>query len=399
MSIPQFSGLTALALLVALPGCLGDSSASSSASGSAGSTGGFGAQFDGVKSASAISPNSAIVIWNQATAATSAGGAAVRYNVYRSFALDAAGALENGGQLIQVTDPAITSFVDTDLTPFTTVYYRVTAFDPEGMTIDSSRVTSARTPSTFMAGVSSYSTDILPLWSTADTTGKTCMTCHDSGATLDLSTYEGVMAGVGTLANPDTFVVPYDGDATWNEFVFRFASNFLDHGGYIGNSQVIAAMRQPLSDWVYEGALEDPDTDPPIFAFDNVANAGLFNARFVDYQTAEVTFFHAIDPESTPASGDTTGQLEYHVYAGETSAAIDWLSPVAVVMSNDSRLNPTMTASFPWTGHSLVATVRALDSSGRSVVLPDVNDPTYMDQLALRWRNMSLNETEVSISR
>ena len=82
MSIPQFSGLTALALLVALPGCLGDSSDSSSASGSAGSTGGFGAQFDGVKSASAISPNSAIVIWNQATAATSAkvrmGGSAAR---------------------------------------------------------------------------------------------------------------------------------------------------------------------------------------------------------------------------------------------------------------------------------------------------------------------------------
>ena len=390
--------ILAWGLCALLPACLG-SSVGTVGSGAGGNLG-TGPGFDGVDAASAISNTSALISWPDAVGATPAATAGIKYQVFRSLELDSNGALLGGGQFIGETLPGITSLVDIDLAPFQTAYYRVEAIDTEGRITSSSKITSARTPSTYAAGQSSYQNDIVPLWETWDAFGaKQCISCHAGGSTFDLTSYEGLMTGTGTLQSPDSFVIPYDADATWGEFVFRFVSQPLVHGSYYGVASDIQAMRQPLSDWVMEGAIAVDDLTPPVFEFSAIQNAGKYFGNWLDHDTIEVSFFHASDPESAPLSGDTTGQLEYHIYAGETSGEIDWLNPVATVMSNDARFNSINTAQFDWNSDKVVVVIRALDSSGRAVVLPDPGDPSYMSTLALRWRNMSINEEEIRLSR
>lgn len=397
--MPQ-ARLLALALAAFLPLGCGGTSASRTTTGPA-SGGGVLPTFSGVGSASALSPTEILVSWPDAIGGASNSSATMKYRVYR--ALDAL-SVQLSSALVHETKAGVTTFVDTGLPPFSTLYYRVEALDARGNLATSVRVTAARTPSVFAPGTIDYNTEVRPLWDTADPGGQTCIGCHDGvnplGGRFDLSSPEGVLAGVGTLQNPDSFVVPYDGDATWNEFVYRFVGRPVEHGGYFTTPGAIVAMRDPLSGWVYEGALTAPDATPPIFQFDAIENAGKYHGRFVDHQTAEVTFFHAADPESLPLSGLTKGQLEYHVYAGEDSASIDWENPVATVFSPErTPQDDTITVVFPWTASHLCMVVRAMDASGRSVVLPPLNDPGYRAALALRWRNMAVNEREILLAR
>ncbi len=389
----------ALGLAALLPACLGVSADTTSAGANSGNNVGPG--FDGVDSASAISNTKALISWPDAVGATQSSSASMKYRVYRSLELDLAGELLGGGVFIGETPPGVTSLVDTDLNAFQTAYYRVEAVDTEGRVTSNNKVTSARTPSEFAAGVASYTNDVAPLWLTEDVlaNGTNCLTCHSTGDDLDLSTYQGLMIGTGTQQDPDSFIVPYDGDATWAEFIFRFVNQPLVHGNYYGVAGSIQAMRQPLSDWVAEGAIEIDDETPPVFEFSLIQNAGKYFGDWVDHDTIEVTFFHASDPESTPLSGDTTGQLEYHVYAGKTSGTIDWLNPIATTSSNNAQVNSTMSVQFDWTEDRAVIVVRALDASGRAVIVPDPSDPGYLEALALRWRNMSLNEEEIKLKR
>ncbi|RMH03695.1 MAG: hypothetical protein D6702_05245 [Planctomycetota bacterium] len=394
--------LALIALLALVPAaCSGSGNAGGVNPGATGLGGGILPTFTGVASADAISPTEALVSWPDAIGGSANSSATMVYRVYRAF--DQASVLLPSA-LIHETDPGVTSYIDTGLPPFTTVFYRVEAVDSLGNVATNEVITSARTPSVYAPGTIDYDTNVLPLWSTADPAGNTCIGCHDGqsglGGRLDLSTAESVLIGVGTPSAPDSFVIAYDGEGTWNEFVARFILRPLEHGGYFTSPAGVLAIQQPLSDWVDQGALAQPDGDPPVFEFDNIANAGKYWGQFLDYQTVEVTWFHASDPESLPFTGNTAGQLEYHVYAGATSADIDWENPVAVVMSPEKTpQNDTITTTFTWTGDQVHIVVRAMDAAGRSVVLPDPGDPGYRDALMARWRNMSVNEREIVLVR
>ncbi len=394
--------LALIALIAVLPlSCGGSGGSSSTTSGATGGGGGILPTFPGIGAADAISPTEVLVAWPDAVGGSASSSRTMIYRVYRAF--DQASALLPTS-LIHETLAGVTSHVDSGLPPFSTVYYRVEAVDSQGNVATNELVTSARTPSTYAPGTVDYTNDVLPLWSASNPTGQTCIGCHDgvsgNGGRLDLSTADGLLAGIGTTQNPNSFVVAYDGEATWNEFVARFVQKPLEHGAYFTSPGEVLLIEEPLAAWVDEGALSVPDATPPIFEFDNIENAGKYYGRFIDYQTAEVTFFHASDPESLPFTGNTAGQLEYHVYAGEDTASIDWETPLATVMSPEKSVgNDTITTTFPWTGDRAIVIIRALDASGRSVELPDPGDPGYRDALMLRWRNMSLNEREIGLSR
>ncbi len=401
MHLPRTLALAALAASAALlAASCGGSGGSGSTSAGATNNGGVLPTFPGIGTADAISPTEVLVSWPDAIGGTANSSANMRYRVFRGF--DNASVLLSNA-LVHETGAGVTSFVDRGLPPFTTIYYRVEAVDTRGNVASSSRVSAARTPSTYMPGSANYTSDVLPLWNAADPNGATCIGCHDgsaAGGRLDLSTALDVLIGVGTLQEPDSFIIAYDGEGTWNEFVARFVQRPFEHRGYFTSPNSVLAIQEPLSNWVDEGALSSPDGTPPVFQFDAIANAGKYYGRFVDYQTAEVTWFHASDPESLPFTGSTLNQLEYHVYAGVDSATIDWENPVAVVMSPErTPTNDTITTTFPWTGDRLTVVIRALDSSGRSVVLPPIGDPGYREALELRWRNMSVNVRAIRRNR
>ncbi len=393
-----------LGLVALIPVACGGSGATATAS--AGATSGIGIPpaFEGVGSADAISPTEVVVSWPKAIGGSNSASNQMRYRIYRGIGPSGPTTVLQPTALVHSTGPGELNWVDNDngagLPPYTTIYYRVEAIDSDGDVARNALVTTARTPSLYQPGSADYFTDVEPLWSTPEPNNPTvtCVSCHDgvnpAGGRLDLSTPEGVLAGIGTPSAPDSFIIAYDGDGTWNEFTFRFVQHPVEHGAYFAAPAAIMAFQTPLSSWVLEGALTVPDSTPPVFRFDDIANAGKYHARFIDYQTAEVTWFHADDPESLPATGSTLGQLEYHVYAGSSSETIDWDNPVVDVFSTEKTpSNDTMTATFPWTGNQVTIVVRAFDASGRAV---DPNDPL---QAPLRRRNMSVNEREIHIQR
>ncbi len=365
--------------------------------------------FAGIGTADAISPTEVVVSWSPAVNGNGSGGAEnMRYLIYHNTSLEG---LQRNQFLVHETAPGATSFVHTDLKPFETHYYKVVAVDPSGQKSLSDAIASARTPSTYGSSGLVYS-EIEFLWQTESSVpGQNCLSCHDYGCdqndldtipgNLDLSCFEGVMAGVGTTDMPDTFVIPSDGEATWNEFVTRFTAHLVEHADYIAVAENVLAMEPFLTDWADGGALLEPDLSPPVFEFDNIENAGKYYGEWVDFDTASVTFFHASDPESLPPDGNTEGQLEYLVFAGPDSVSIDWLNPVASIFSTNKQIpgNETMTVEFPWTGDRVSIVVRALDSSGRGVDLPPPDDPNYLQALEARWRNMSVNEREIQLVR
>ncbi len=398
--VPRTLALLALVALLPLS-CGGGSSSGNAAAGASGTGGGVLPTFSGIGAANAISPAEVLVSWPDAIGGSKSSSRTMIYRVYRAF--DVASVMLPTA-LVYQTAAGVTTHVDRGLPPFTTVYYRVEAVDSQGNVATNTLVTAARTPSNYAPGTVDYVADVLPLWSAADPGGQTCIGCHDGlsglGGRLDLSTAQGVLVGIGSLASPNSFIIAYDGVGTWNEFVSRFVQQPLQHGGYFTSPGSVLAIQAPLSDLGDEGALSEPDASPPMFEFDDIQNAGKYHGRFLNYQTAEITWFHASDPESLPFTGSTLGQLEYHIYAGVDSASIDWENPVAVVMSPEKTpQSDTITGTFPWTENRAIVVVRALDASGRSVVLPNPNDPGYRDALKLRWRNMSLNEREIGLAR
>ncbi len=392
--------LFAPALLLPLVSCFQSSSDSGTATGGATGGGGLGPVFSGVISADPISNSSILVTWAPAVDPNTGLSSGLTYRVFRSS--DPISVLGNAEATFE-TPPDVTSFIDESLAPFpfSAVYYRVEALNSSGAISSNSVVTSAFLPSTFLPGTVYYDVDVEPFWSMQFSNGApNCISCHDGSIqSFDLTSYNGLMTGGGTAQNPDTFIIPYDGEGTWNELVFRLVSNPLEHMIYWPVASEMVPLKDSLEAWVQEGALKDPDSFPPIFRFSDVTNAGKYHGRFVDFQTAEVTFFHADDPESLPFSGSTAGQLEYLVFAGPNSANIDWLNPVASMFGLDNIANPSMSQTFTWTDSSLSMVVKALDPSGRLVEVPDVTDPSYLDQLALRRRNMSLGETEITLNR
>ncbi len=367
--------------------------------------------FAGVLSADAINPNEVTVTWADAVLLPNMGGAAgMRYRVYR--ALDP-GTAQLDSALVATTEQGVTSFIDTGLPDNTTLYYRVVAIDTDERFSLTDQITNARTPAEYGPGTVNYTTDILPLWSTPmpGDAGTTCLTCHTTPGpgSLDLSTLEGVLAGIGTLQNPDSFVIPYLGEASWAEFLARMTQLpvFFSHVSYLTDPEGLAAMEEPIKAWISEGALPAPDGEPPIFEFANEQLAGLYFGRFTDFDTVKVTFPHAVDPESLPFNGSLAGQLEYAVYAGVDSASIDWDKPVVLItVDQNAALETTVSGTFDWTAsESLVAVIRPLDASGRSISFDfDAYDPATasaeeLENYRLRMRNQSANEREMLIVR
>lgn len=408
----QFSALSLLALLPVACGSSGSSTGG--ALGAAATGAGLGTSdivFPGITAADAINPSEVTVTWPNAVIAQTLGGSVtMRYRIFR--ALDPATVLLDSA-LIATTEPGVTSFVDTGLPDNTTLYYRVVALDTDERFSLTTAFTNARTPASYGPGTIDYTSAILPLWSTEmpGNPGTTCLTCHTTpgAGRLDLSTLEGVLAGIGTLANPDSFIIPYLGDESWAEFLARMTAfpNFFQHVNYLTAPEGLAAMEEPLRAWIAEGALATPDSLPPIFEFGNEQLAGTYFGSFIDFDTVQVNFPHASDPESLPVNGSVAGQLEYAVYAGPSSDNINWDKPVALITVDQIQaMNPTVSGTFDWTASdSLVAIVRPLDASGRSVAFdlesydPETASAAELEAFRQRFRNQAVNEREMVIIR
>jgi len=385
------SHLLSLSLgLLALAGLACGSGGASGTAGAGASSGKKGSGpapiFAGVGTADALSPTEVAVSWSDAI--NGQGDPNPNLMVYHVFRAFDSGTVLLESSLIHVTPPGVTSFVDRDVPPSTTIFYRVVAFDPAGRRSTSARLATARTPFPYGPGLVDYNRDVAGLWASSTLQGgQTCLDCHTSpgAGRLDLSTWEGVNIGTGTLADPDSFVVAYDGEATWAEFLLRFTAHSIPHHDFLINPTVLATFEPVLKSWVAEGALEFPDSSPPIFRFEDIGNAGLYFGEFVNFNTVRVTWFHADDPESLPFTGSTENQLDYRVYAGRTSQTIDWANPVAEIRSPEKTPQaPTVSVEFNWPFDTVAIVVRAVDAAGRSTG---------------QIRNESINEREIQLAR
>jgi len=401
-----------------LPVACGPSGASANAFGGVGAGANNGAGlgtsdilFAGVLSADAINPNEVTVTWTDAVILPNLGGAiTMRYQIYRG--LDAE-TVQQSSALVFTTEPGATSFVDIGLPDNTTLYYRVVALDTDERFSLTTAVANARTPAEYGPGSVSYDTQILPLWSTPmpGDAATNCLSCHTlpGPGQLDLSTLEGVLAGVGTLQNPNSFVIPYQGEASWAEFLARMSAlpTLFQHLPYLTAPEGLAAMEEPIKAWIAEGALATPDSLPPVFEFADEELAGTYFGSFIDFDTVSVTFPHAIDPESLPFNGSVAGQLEYAVYAGVDSSSIYWDKPVALLTVDlIQAAETTVSGTFDWTeSDSLVVVIRPMDASGRGVPFdlatydPETATAQELENFRLRMRNQTSNEREMIINR
>lgn len=368
-------------------------------------------RFLGISTADAINPNEITLAWDGATlVSTGSGAAQMRYHIYRGLTPELA-QLESSH--IATTAPGVVSYVDSGLPDDTTLFYRVVAMDVDERTSITTEVANAHTPPTYGPGSIDYTSDILPLWDLPmpGDEATTCLTCHTTpgAGRQDLSTLEGVLAGVGTLVAPDSFVIPYQGEASWSEFISRMAMwpNFFDHAPYFAEGDGLASMQAPLMAWISEGALAEPDSTPPIFEFGDAGIAGRYFGEFIAHDQVQVTFPHASDPESLPFSGSLAGQIEYAIFAGPDSNRIDWSKPIVIgTVSLADQDEPTGSVTFEWTeSDSVTVVVRPMDASGRSIDFDfDAFDPATASAgelltYRLRMRNMAANEREIVISR
>jgi hypothetical protein len=403
-----------LALLAILPACGSGGSATSIGAGASSADAGKPTTdilFHGISTADAINPSEATLSWQPAVIASSgAGSAQMRYRVYRGLTESLA---QQEASLIATTLQGAESFIDSGLPDNTTLYYRVVAMDTDERTSITTEVASAHTPATYGPGSADFIANILPLWDTPmpGSPGTTCLSCHTTPGlgSLDLSTLEGVLAGIGTLQAPDSFVIPYQGESSWAEFLSRMTMlpNFFSHLPYFTQPTGLAAMEEPLMAWIFEGALSAPDSTPPVFEFGDPESAGRYHGEFTAFDTVKVTFPHASDPESLPFSGARAGQLEYAIYAGVDSNSINWGKPIAFgIVELSTQEEPTASVSFEWLqSDSLIVVVRPLDSSGRSVPFdfenydPENASAAELDAFRHRMRNQSANEREIFIAR
>jgi hypothetical protein len=415
--LPMRSALTcfSLAMVALLPAACGPGGSNVSfAAGAASADAGQPSTdlvFGGISTADAINPNEITLSWQPAIlASTGSGASQMRYHVYRGLTEELA-KQESG--FVATTDQGVDSFIDSGLPDSTTIFYRVVAMDAEERTSITTEVASAHTPSAYGAGSIDYTADILPLWSTTmpGDANTDCLSCHTTpgAGMLDLSTLEGVLAGVGTLGSPDSFVIPYQGEASWSEFLARMSvwPNFFQHSAYFAEPTGLAAMEVPLMAWIAEGALAVPDSAPPVFEFGDSEIAGRYFGEFTAFDTVQVTYPHAVDPESLPFNGSRAGQLEYAIYAGVDSNSINWDKPVAIGLVELANENdPTVSTSFEWLeSDSLIVVVRPMDASGRSVSFdfenydPETASAAEITSFHNRMRNQSTNEREMFIQR
>ena len=409
-ALPVFS----LALLAILPACGSGGSQVSLGLGAAAADAGQPTTdilFEGISTADAIDPNEVTLSWQPAIlVSTGSGSSQMRYHVYRGLS-EALAQLDSS--FIGTTNQGADSFVDAGLPDSTTIFYRVVAMDVDERTSITTEVASARTPAAYGPGSIDFANNILPLWDTPmpGDAGTNCLSCHTTpgAGMLDLSTLNGVLAGVGSLAAPDSFVIPYQGEASWSEFLSRMTiyPTFFEHAAYFAEPAGLAAMEVPLMAWIAEGALATPDSTPPVFEFGDSETAGRYFGEFTAFDTITVTFPHAVDPESLPFNGSRAGQLEYAVYAGVDSNNINWDKPVAIGLVEPANENEdTASVSFEWLeSNSLIVVVRPLDASGRSVDFdfenynPDTASAAELTAFRSRMRNQSSNEREMFIER
>jgi hypothetical protein len=391
--------------------------------------------FSGITDASAISPSEVLISWGDAMFIDDpASAAGMRYVIFRGLTHQAP--LRDIGQ-IAITGQGQLTFTDdfSDLEnppPLdnTTWYYSVVAIADESIS-NNVQVAIARTPSAYAPGTMSFENDVLPLFgdirNPSDTT-QNCLSCHSTGNAaggMDLSTLEGILAGVGTPANPNSFIIPFLGDDSYSEFRARFtAGTPVDQGSALANhldyivepdgptpeaGDGIEDLELPIRNWAFEGALPTPDSTPPVFEFADVNNAGLYYGKFIDFDTVRLYIPHASDPESIPVNGSLAGQIDYVVYAGETSNAIDWDHPITMKSLTINEAGQSyVSIDFNWVdgngqlrSNDLVAVVRPMDAAGRSVDIDvlnyDDNDQDQLDLFRERMRNMSSQEREILI--
>ena len=394
--------------------------------------------FAGITEASAISPNEVLISWGDAMLNNDpASAVGIRYVVFRGITLQMA--LQDVGQ-IAITDQGALTFTDDfrDLTnqnglDNTSWYYSVVAIDADDKISNNAQVKIARTPSAYAPGTMSFDDDVWPLFTNirnpSDAT-QNCLSCHSTGNAaggMDLSTLEGILAGVGTPANPDSFIIPFLGDDSFSEFQARFAAgDFSDQtsaifnhlayivqidGGTPDAGDGIEDLALPIRNWAFEGALPELDSTPPVFEFADVYNAGSYYGKFISFNTVRLYVPHASDPESMPVNGSLAGQIDYVVYAGETSNTIDWDHPVAMksLTINEAGQNE-VSIDFTWVdeneeliSNELVVVVRPMDAAGRSVDIDVLNydetDPSQLELFRQRMRNMSSQEREIIITQ
>jgi hypothetical protein len=391
--------------------------------------------FSGITDASAISPSEVLISWGDAMFIDDpASAAGMRYVIFRGLTHQAP--LRDIGQ-IAITGQGQLTFTDdfSDLEnppPLdnTTWYYSVVAIADESIS-NNVQVAIARTPSAYAPGTMSFENDVLPLFgdirNPSDTT-QNCLSCHSTGNAaggMDLSTLEGILAGVGTPANPNSFIIPFLGDDSYSEFRARFtAGTPVDQGSALANhldyivepdgptpeaGDGIEDLELPIRNWAFEGALPTPDSTPPVFEFADVNNAGLYYGKFIDFDTVRLYIPHASDPESIPVNGSLAGQIDYVVYAGETSNAIDWDHPITMKSLTINEAGQSyLSIDFNWVdgngqlrSNDLVAVVRPMDAAGRSVDIDVLNyddtDPSQLELFRQRMRNMSSQEREILI--
>jgi hypothetical protein len=391
--------------------------------------------FSGITDASAISPSEVLISWGDAMFIDDpASAAGMRYVIFRGLTHQAP--LRDIGQ-IAITGQGQLTFTDdfSDLEnppPLdnTTWYYSVVAIADESIS-NNVQVAIARTPSAYAPGTMNFENDVLPLFrdirNPSDTT-QNCLSCHSTGNAaggMDLSTLEGILAGVGTPANPNSFIIPFLGDDSYSEFRARFtAGTPVDQGSALANhldyivepdgptpeaGDGIEDLELPIRNWAFEGALPTPDSTPPVFEFADVNNAGLYYGKFIDFDTVRLYIPHASDPESVPVNGSLAGQIDYVVYAGETSNAIDWDHPITMKSLTINEAGQSyVSIDFNWVdgngqlrSNDLVAVVRPMDAAGRSVDIDvlnyDDNDQDQLDLFRERMRNMSSQEREILI--
>ena len=386
----------------------------------------YGISFAGVTSAAALSPTETLLTWSDAMFVDQPASApGMRYVVFRGTTRQET--LVDAG-IITITDAGALSYVDSGLLDNQTWFYSVVAIDPDNQISNNVQVVTSRTPSEYAAGSMSFYDDVLPLFSNIanpSNAAENCLSCHSTGQAaggMDLSTLEGLLAGIGTAGNPDSFIIPFLGDDSWAEFTARFsAGSVLDsntalgaHLNYLlspdgGTPSVagdgIADLRTPVRNWAFEGAFPIPDSTPPVFEFANVENAGLYYGEYTDFDSVRLYVPHAADPESIPTSGSLAGQIDYVVYAGVDSNSIDWDRPLLIKsLTINEASQPYVRIDFDWTlSNDLVVVVRPMDAAGRSVEIDienyDPNDGIERELFRQRMRNMSSQEREILISR
>jgi hypothetical protein len=440
-----FGLVAVLPLVVSCGPSLSEDGTGSASSGSTGST--FSRQTDysvnlnidfaGIADASAISPSEVLISWGDAMFIDEpASASGMRYVIFRGLTPQAP--LRDIGQ-IAITGQGELTFTDdfSDLEnppPLdnTTWYYSVVAIADERIS-NNVQVAIARTPSAYAPGTMSFYDDVLPLFTSiknpSDAT-QNCLSCHSTGNAaggMDLSTLEGILAGVGTPANPNSFIIPFLGDDSYTEFRARFTSGSLfdqnsarfNHIDYVvapdgGTPEVgdgLEDLELPIRNWAFEGALPTPDATPPVFEFADVYNAGLYYGNFINFNTVRLYVPHASDPESMPVNGSIAGQIDYVVYAGETSNTIDWDHPIAVKsLTINEAGQDKVSIDFNWVdengeliSNELVVVVRPMDAAGRSVDIDVLNyddtDPSQVELFRQRMRNMSSQEREILITQ